>query len=157
MRYNGSSEMRLLVVEDEPRLADIWRDAFGEAGYAVDVAGDGEQADFLAQTERYDAVVLDLGLPKVDGLTLLAPLARGGHQGAGAGAHRARQLAREGPGHRRRRRRLRAKPFQMEEVLARVRGADPPSRPASSTPSCVRAVALDTRLARSRSTARRSS
>jgi two-component system OmpR family response regulator len=45
--------------------------ALTDTGYAVDCAGDGEQADFLTQTEQYDAVVLDLGLPRVDGLTLL--------------------------------------------------------------------------------------
>src|SRR4249920_1971717 len=63
--------MRLLVVEDEPRLATHLASALSDAAYAVDVAGDGERADFLARTERYDAVVLDLGLPRVDGLTVL--------------------------------------------------------------------------------------
>ncbi|HEV3333132.1 MAG TPA: response regulator transcription factor [Bryobacteraceae bacterium] len=63
--------MRILVVEDEASLAKQLTSSFAEAGYAVDHAADGEQADFLAQTELYDAMVLDLGLPKVDGLTLL--------------------------------------------------------------------------------------
>src|SRR5262245_45459392 len=63
--------MRILVVEDEARLAGQLATAIGDAGYAVDCAADGERADFLAHTEAYDAVVLDLGLPKVDGLTLL--------------------------------------------------------------------------------------
>src|SRR5882757_5208326 len=63
--------LRVLVVEDEARLSRQLASALAEAGYAVDTAGDGERADFLAQTERYDAVVLDLGLPKIDGLTLL--------------------------------------------------------------------------------------
>ena len=45
--------------------------ALRDAGYAVDAAGDGARADFLVHTERYDAVLLDLGLPQVDGLTLL--------------------------------------------------------------------------------------
>src|SRR5919198_387039 len=63
--------MRILVVEDEARLAEQLAAALGDAGYAVDCAGDGERADFLGQTERYDAVVLDLGLPKTDGLTVL--------------------------------------------------------------------------------------
>ena len=71
MSYNGCDPMKLLLVEDEQRLADRLAATFGDAGYAVDVAGDGEQADFLAHTERYDIVVLDLGLPKIDGLTLL--------------------------------------------------------------------------------------
>ena len=63
--------MRLLLAEDEPRLAENLANALRASGYAVDIAGDGERADYLAATERYDAVVLDLGLPKVDGLTLL--------------------------------------------------------------------------------------
>jgi two-component system OmpR family response regulator len=63
--------VRVLVVEDEPLLSRQLGCALGDAGYAVDRAADGERADFLAQTERYDAVVLDLGLPRIDGLTLL--------------------------------------------------------------------------------------
>jgi DNA-binding response OmpR family regulator len=52
--------MRLLVVEDEPRLAADLRAAFEAAGYAVDVADDGAAADFCVETERYDSVILDL-------------------------------------------------------------------------------------------------
>jgi two-component system OmpR family response regulator len=63
--------VRVLVVEDEPLLSRQLASALGDASYAVDCATDGERADFLAQTERYDAVVLDLGLPRIDGLTLL--------------------------------------------------------------------------------------
>src|SRR5687767_11746747 len=63
--------MRVLIVEDEARLSLQLTEALGRAGYAVDCAADGERADFLGETERYDAVVLDLGLPKVDGLTVL--------------------------------------------------------------------------------------
>lgn len=63
--------MRILVVEDEASLAKQLTSSIAEAGYAVDHAADGERADFLAQTEQYDAIVLDLGLPKIDGLTLL--------------------------------------------------------------------------------------
>lgn len=63
--------MRILVVEDEASLAQQLTSSFAAAGYAVDHAADGDQADFLAQTEMYDAMVLDLGLPKIDGLTLL--------------------------------------------------------------------------------------
>jgi two-component system, OmpR family, response regulator len=67
--YNGV--VRVLVVEDEASLSEQLASALGEAGYAVDCAADGERADFLGQTERYDAVVLDIGLPRVDGLTVL--------------------------------------------------------------------------------------
>jgi two-component system OmpR family response regulator len=63
--------VRVLIVEDEPALSRQLADSLTQAGYAVDCAADGERADFLAQTERYDAVVLDLGLPLVDGVTLL--------------------------------------------------------------------------------------
>jgi two-component system OmpR family response regulator len=63
--------MRVLVVEDEALLARQLTAALRRAGYAVDHAADGERADLLGHDERYDAVVLDLGLPKVDGLTLL--------------------------------------------------------------------------------------
>ena len=68
---NWLSRMRILVVEDEASLAKQLTSSIAEAGYAVDHAADGERADFLAQTELYDAMVLDLGLPKIDGLTLL--------------------------------------------------------------------------------------
>jgi two-component system OmpR family response regulator len=119
LRYNG--RVRLLVVEDEATLSKQLAGAFVEAGYAVDCAPDGARADFLVETERYDAVVLDLGLPKVDGLTLLrrwrdaglaVPVivltARGSWnekvQGIDSGADD-----------------YVSKPFRMEEVLARVR------------------------------------
>src|SRR5215813_13686097 len=113
--------MRILVVEDETSLAKQLTSSIAEAGYAVDHAVDGERADFLAQTEQYDAMVLDLGLPKVDGLTLLrkwreaglaTPVlvltARGSWyekvQGIDSGADD-----------------YVSKPFRIEEVLARLR------------------------------------
>jgi two-component system OmpR family response regulator len=63
--------MRLLVVEDDPDLRRQLTKALSDAGYAVDAAADGEDGQFLGDTEPYDAVVLDLGLPKVDGVTVL--------------------------------------------------------------------------------------
>ena len=113
--------MRLLVVEDETRLAADLRAALEAAGYAVDVAHDGAAADFHVETERYDAVILDLGLPRIDGLTLLRRWRRAGKtmpvllltargswhekvEGIDAGADD-----------------YVAKPFSMEEVLARLR------------------------------------
>lgn len=63
--------MRILVVEDEPTLAGQLADALRGAGYTVDVSGDGESARFLGDVEAFDAVVLDLGLPVMDGLTVL--------------------------------------------------------------------------------------
>lgn len=119
MRYNG--HVRVLLVEDEPSLLRQLSEALGDAGYAVDTAADGVQADFLGATEPYDAVVLDLGLPKMDGLTVLRrwrdagvtmPVliltARGSWhekvQGIDGGADD-----------------YMSKPFQIEEVLARLR------------------------------------
>lgn len=63
--------MRVLVVEDEEALAAKLARVLGAAGFAVDLAHDGERADFLGRTEPYDAVVLDLGLPRLDGLSVL--------------------------------------------------------------------------------------
>ena len=59
--------MRILVVEDETVLRTQLAGAVQAAGYAVDTAENGESADFLGQTEAYDAAILDLGLPAVDG------------------------------------------------------------------------------------------
>src|SRR5271166_5538996 len=63
--------MRVLVVEDEGKLAAQLREALMAAGFSTDTAIDGEEASLLGDTEPYDAVVLDLGLPKQDGLTVL--------------------------------------------------------------------------------------
>jgi len=113
--------MRILVVEDESSLAKQLTSSIAEAGYAVDHAADGERADFLAQTELYDAMVLDLGLPKIDGLTLLR-----NWRDAGL-ATPVLVLTARGSWHDK----VRgidggaddyvSKPFRMEEVLARLR------------------------------------
>ena len=63
--------MRLLVVEDDPDLRRQLSTALTQAGYAVDTAPDGEEGHFLGDTEPYDAVILDLGLPELDGVTVL--------------------------------------------------------------------------------------
>jgi two-component system, OmpR family, response regulator len=63
--------MRCLVVEDDPDLRRQLERALSDAGYAVDVAADGEEGHFLGETEPYDVVVLDLGLPLIDGVTVL--------------------------------------------------------------------------------------
>jgi two-component system, OmpR family, response regulator len=63
--------MRILVVEDDSDLRGQLVRALTEAGYAVDAAPDGEEGLFLGETEPYDAIVLDLGLPKLDGVTVL--------------------------------------------------------------------------------------
>ena len=63
--------MRLLVVEDDPNLQKQIQEALDDAGYIVDAAKDGEEGHYLGDTEPYDAIILDLGLPKIDGLTVL--------------------------------------------------------------------------------------
>jgi two-component system OmpR family response regulator len=63
--------MRILVVEDDRNLREQLTAALGDAGYTVDVADNGEDGQFLGETEPYDLAILDLGLPKVDGLTVL--------------------------------------------------------------------------------------
>lgn len=113
--------MRLLVVEDDPDLNRQLVKALGDAGYVVDRAFDGEEGHFLGDTEPYDAVILDIGLPKRDGLSVLEAWRRAGKktpvllltardrwadkvQGFDAGADD-----------------YVPKPFHMEEVLARLR------------------------------------
>lgn len=72
--------MRVLVVEDEKRLAENVARALREnAGYAVDIAADGEEGLYLAESSSYDLMVLDLMLPKLDGQSLLAQYRRKGH------------------------------------------------------------------------------
>ena len=113
--------MRILVVEDQDRLSAQLAGALGGAGYAVDRAADGEQADFLAETERYDAVILDLGLPRVDGLTLLRRWREAGNAvpvlvlTARGSWHEKVQGIDSGADD------YVAKPFRMEELLARLR------------------------------------
>src|SRR5437016_12614832 len=70
LRFAGTI-MRLLIVEDEERLARRLADSFESSGYAVDLAFDGESAEILLHAGEYDAAILDLGLPKIDGLTIL--------------------------------------------------------------------------------------
>jgi two-component system OmpR family response regulator len=63
--------MRILVVEDEPTLAAQLVQALGEVGYAVDLASDGREALYMGDADCFDAVVLDLGLPQMDGISVL--------------------------------------------------------------------------------------
>ena len=63
--------MRVLLVEDDADLSRQLKGALSDAGYAVDHAADGEEAHFLGDTEPYDVIVLDLGLPKIDGVSVL--------------------------------------------------------------------------------------
>ena len=70
--------MRILVVEDDADLNRQIVTALGDAGYVVDKALDGEEGHFLGETEPYDAVILDLGLPVLDGVSVLEKWRRAG-------------------------------------------------------------------------------
>lgn len=113
--------MRVLVVEDDVDLNRQLVVAMVDAGYAVDTALDGEEGFYLGDTEPYDLAILDIGLPKMDGLSVLESWRRAGRNmpvilltardrwsdkvaGIDAGADD-----------------YVAKPFHMEELLARVR------------------------------------
>jgi two-component system OmpR family response regulator len=113
--------MRILLVEDDADLQRLLKRALSDAGYVVDTAGDGEEGHFLGDTEPYDAVILDLGLPKMDGVRVLEKWRKAGRSmpvliltardrwsdkvaGFDAGADD-----------------YLAKPFYTEELLARVR------------------------------------
>jgi heavy metal response regulator len=66
--------MRILVIEDEKKVADFISNGLSEEGYAVDIAHDGDQGYFLATTNEYDTILLDIMLPKIDGFTLCTKL-----------------------------------------------------------------------------------
>jgi two-component system OmpR family response regulator len=140
--------MRILVVEDDADLNRQLASALKEAGYAVDSAGDGEEGHFLGDTEPYDAVVLDLGLPVLDGISVLERWRRAGRtmpvliltardrwsdkvQGIDAGADD-----------------YVAKPFHIEEVLARVRALVRRAAGHASNEIEVAGVRLDSRAGR---------
>jgi two-component system OmpR family response regulator len=70
--------LRLLVVEDDPDLNRQLTTALIDAGYVVDRAFDGEEGHYLGESEPYDAVILDIGLPKMDGISVLEAWRRAG-------------------------------------------------------------------------------
>jgi two-component system response regulator TctD len=68
---SGSGPLRILIVEDDPDLSDAVLRHLGREGHAVDCQSDGQQADEVLRYQRYDLVVLDVGLPHLDGFTVL--------------------------------------------------------------------------------------
>jgi DNA-binding response OmpR family regulator len=137
--------MRILIVEDENRIRQDLVRALQAAGYVVDTAADGEDAWFKGDTEAFDAILLDLGLPKLDGMTVLrrwresgmtAPVLaltardswRDKVDGIDAGADD-----------------YLAKPFQMEELLARLRSIIRRTNGNTSALLSIDGVTLDTR------------
>jgi two-component system OmpR family response regulator len=140
--------VKILVAEDQERLAAQLSASLQDAGFAVDVAADGERADFLAQTERYDAALLDLGLPKIDGLTLLrrwrdAGLALPVLVLTARGSWHEKVLGIDSGADD-----YVAKPFRMEEVLARLRALIRRASGQMSPTLRAGGVTLDPRLAR---------
>ena len=140
--------MRLLIVEDDPVLGQQLRDSLLTDGYAVDLSADGEDALHLGATEPYAAIVLDLGLPTLDGLSVLrrwrsdgisvpviALTARGSWSdkvtGIDAGADD-----------------YLAKPFHMDELLARIRALIRRSAGHATSEIRIGGVSLDTRVQR---------
>ncbi|MEZ5532923.1 MAG: response regulator transcription factor [Steroidobacteraceae bacterium] len=112
--------MRVLYVEDSPRLARSVAAALERSGYAVDTAADGEEGLWRIETATYDAIVLDIMLPKIDGLTVLKRM-----RAAGSDAHVLLLTARDTVADRVEGLRIGAddylvKPFALEELLARV-------------------------------------
>src|SRR5438876_6598068 len=71
MTASGRQDMRVLLVEDHNPLRRALKQGLEEEGFAVDAAADGEEGDFKARTAEYDVIILDLMLPKIDGMTLL--------------------------------------------------------------------------------------
>src|SRR6187402_2649391 len=117
--------MRVLIVEDEPNLGRQLRATLEGAGYAVDLATDGEDGHYLGSTEAYDAIILDLGLPEVDGLTVLDRWRREGIV-VPVLVLTARQLVGQGRRARRRRRRLSGQAVPDRGIDRAAAGADPP-------------------------------
>jgi len=140
--------MRILLVEDDPDLSRQLKQALSDAGYAVDHAADGEEAHYLGDAEPYDAIILDLGLPKMDGATVLerwrrdaiaTPVliltARGAWSDKVAGFDAGADD-------------YLTKPFHTEELLARLRALLRRSAGHASPNLAIGALRLDPRAAR---------
>ena len=140
--------MRILLVEDDPRIRDDVAASLAAAGYVVDCEGDGEEAWFLGDTETYGAVVLDLGLPQMDGLSVLKRWREAGRDvpvlvltARGSWSERVEGIDAGADDYL-------PKPFRMEELLARLRAIIRRASGHSSPTVTVGEAVLDTRQMR---------
>ncbi|WP_417450624.1 response regulator transcription factor [Kordiimonas sp.] len=137
--------MRVLLVEDDSRIAAEVRSALEEAGYVVDVAREGEDAWFKGDVEDYDAAILDLGLPGMDGIAVLKRWREGGRAlpvliltARGSWVERVEGIDAGADDYL-------PKPFQMPELLARLRAILRRSAGQASPVISIGSVSLDTR------------
>jgi two-component system OmpR family response regulator len=140
--------VRILLVENDRDLAEQIRTALQQAGYAVDHADDGEDGHFLGETEPFDAAVLDLGLPLLDGLTILERWRRAGRgfpvlilTARGSWSEKVRGIDAGADDYM-------TKPFHVEELLARLRALIRRSAGHASAELVCGRIALDTRTNR---------
>ncbi len=140
--------MRILLAEDEPRVAADVVAALERSGYAVDRVADGEAAWFQGDTEEYDAAVLDLGLPKLDGLAVLKRWRANGRRfpvvvltARGAWTERVEGIDAGADDYL-------PKPFEMDELLARLRAVLRRAAGQGSAVLICGDVSLDTRQMR---------
>ena len=140
--------MKVLVAEDEPRIGADLSATLKASGMAVDLVTDGEAAWFMGDTESYDAVVLDIGLPKLDGLTVLKRWRAAGVRvpvliltARGVWTERVEGINAGADDYL-------PKPFEMEELLARLRALIRRSSGQASPLLQSGALTLDTRQMR---------
>ena len=137
--------MRVLLAEDDRRIAADVSKALRASGYVVETVGDGEEVWFRGDTEDYGAIILDLGLPKMDGLSVLKRWRAAGRRtpvliltARGSWAERVDGIDAGADDYL-------PKPFQMEEMLSRLRAIVRRSSGQASSVICAGEVALDER------------